>query len=146
MATQVLPTTVVSHLAVHCRQMVEATLIYCQEALMLNKPCLSCNVAMAKPGQSRCFSCAAVKDHERQAHRRAAVSTNAARRMRRAVNNAGSARCAYCRSICAASFIQVDHRIALVDGGTDTESNVQPVCKDCHVDKTTAENNARRAR
>ena len=62
------------------------------------------------------------------------------------MNQAGSARCAYCRSVCAATFIQIDHRIALIDGGQDTEYNVQPVCKDCHVDKTSAEAKARRTR
>lgn len=121
-------------------------MIYCQEALMLNKPCLSCNVAMAKPGQPRCFSCAAVKDHERQAHRRAAVSTNAQRRMRRALNQLGQYRCAQCKVVQPAADLQVDHRIALADGGTDTEHNVQPLCRSCHVAKTSSEAKARRQR
>ena len=112
---------------------------------MLNRPCLTCQTSLAIPGQSRCAPCFATSDKRRTAHRRAAVSNNAASRMRRAVNKAGSAQCAYCRVLFPASYIQVDHHTALADGGTDLDHNVLPACKDCHTAKTTAENKARKA-
>jgi 5-methylcytosine-specific restriction protein A len=110
---------------------------------MLKRPCLDCNVCHARPGQSRCFSCAAVKNHDRTAHRRAAPSTNAQQRVRRAINAVGYARCALCKRVHDATGIEVDHRLPLADGGTNTETNVQPLCKRCHVGKTSAENRAR---
>jgi 5-methylcytosine-specific restriction protein A len=31
---------------------------------------------------------------------------------------------------------EVDHKVPLFKGGTDAEENLQPLCADCHVDKT----------
>lgn len=39
---------------------------------------------------------------------------------------------------------EVDHVVPLFKGGTNDESNLQPLCRPCHVDKTTAD--AREAR
>lgn len=34
---------------------------------------------------------------------------------------------------------EVDHRIPKAEGGTDDESNLQAICRTCHLDKTQAE-------
>jgi 5-methylcytosine-specific restriction protein A len=34
---------------------------------------------------------------------------------------------------------EVDHIVALVNGGADMDSNRQGLCKDCHADKTRAD-------
>jgi 5-methylcytosine-specific restriction endonuclease McrA len=38
---------------------------------------------------------------------------------------------------------QIDHRIPREQGGSNDESNLQPLCKDCHDTKTAAEAKAR---
>ena len=35
---------------------------------------------------------------------------------------------------------EVDHIVPRKLGGTDDDSNLQPICFDCHVEKTTREN------
>lgn len=46
-------------------------------------------------------------------------------------------RCAKCG---AARMLELDHRVPLEDGGEPwAESNVQPLCKSCHREKTVAE-------
>lgn len=42
--------------------------------------------------------------------------------------------------------LEVDHVIPLRDGGDDSPSNLQLLCKSCHCEKTVAENKARRIR
>lgn len=43
------------------------------------------------------------------------------------------------------AFDEVDHRHALEDGGPDVESNCWGLCRACHVHKTNAEDERRRA-
>lgn len=43
-----------------------------------------------------------------------------------------------------ASF-ELDHIVAIADGGEDTDSNVQALCVYCHHQKTIAENDRRRS-
>ncbi|WP_407280595.1 HNH endonuclease signature motif containing protein [Aromatoleum evansii] len=38
---------------------------------------------------------------------------------------------------------EVDHVVALADGGADDDSNLQSLCGDCHKVKTARENSAR---
>lgn len=112
---------------------------------MLNRPCLTCQTALAVPGTSRCRPCGSTFNHARTSHRRTAESTGAARKLRGIVNKRGSASCVYCGDTFYASYIEIDHAVALIDGGTDTPKNVVPACKPCHRDKTTDENKARKA-
>jgi 5-methylcytosine-specific restriction enzyme A len=48
--------------------------------------------------------------------------------------------CALCeqKGLVSAST-QVDHRLPLIDGGTDHETNLWGICEDCHKAKTSAE-------
>lgn len=45
-----------------------------------------------------------------------------------------------CRSCLSNGIVKqaryADHIVALVNGGSDTEDNLQPLCKDCHDAKT----------
>jgi 5-methylcytosine-specific restriction enzyme A len=41
---------------------------------------------------------------------------------------------------------EIDHVIALADGGSDTDDNVQGLCLPCHVAKSTREREQRRGR
>jgi 5-methylcytosine-specific restriction enzyme A len=45
---------------------------------------------------------------------------------------------------CAAPATEVNHRIALADGGTHAASNLESICRDCHRRITAAQNRARR--
>ncbi|WP_405801679.1 HNH endonuclease [Streptomyces sp. NBC_01506] len=65
----------------------------------------------------------------------AAVYSGAAR-LRALVGARGGARCARCGSVALASSVDVDHVHPLARGGEDTDSNVQPLCRDCHMAKT----------
>lgn|SRR5215472_3632566 len=45
--------------------------------------------------------------------------------------------CAGCfRRILAAEKWQVDHRCALINGGPNRETNLEPLCEECHARKT----------
>jgi 5-methylcytosine-specific restriction protein A len=58
----------------------------------------------------------------------------------------GGPLCVACK---AKNFIrlatEVDHIVPKFEGGTDTMSNLQPLCRDCHREKTARENGARLA-
>ena len=47
-------------------------------------------------------------------------------------------RCASCQSLLDETF-ELDHRLALFAGGTNSESNLQCLCKRCHVMKSALE-------
>lgn len=54
----------------------------------------------------------------------------------------------YCAGSCQRKLMlgekwDLDHKIALEDGGENRESNLQPLCKACHQPKTAAENSQR---
>ncbi|MFD4700825.1 HNH endonuclease [Streptomyces niveus] len=65
----------------------------------------------------------------------AAVYSGAAR-LRALVGVRGGARCARCGSVALAGSVDVDHVRPLARGGEDTDANVQPLCRDCHLAKT----------
>ncbi|MFE0020536.1 HNH endonuclease [Amycolatopsis sp. NPDC059021] len=87
---------------------------------------------VAVPGGTRCERCGG--DHRRAAGDRVRQA------VRRAVNRAGRARCASCGRVFPARGVQVDHVLALRDGGRDEPGNVQVLCVGCHADKTEGEN------
>jgi len=47
-------------------------------------------------------------------------------------------KCGHCHSILDASF-EVDHIVALFNGGSNTESNLIALCRNCHGKKTVEE-------
>ena len=48
--------------------------------------------------------------------------------------------CVHCEARGIVSLAtEVDHILALVNGGADMDSNRQGLCKDCHADKTRAD-------
>jgi 5-methylcytosine-specific restriction protein A len=54
-------------------------------------------------------------------------------------------RCVRCLAIGRlTAATQVDHILPLHQGGGDERSNLQPLCHDCHADKSAAERGARR--
>ncbi|WP_217226809.1 HNH endonuclease [Streptomyces anulatus] len=59
-----------------------------------------------------------------------------AARLRALVGARGGARCARCGSLVLADVVDVDHTQPLALGGEDTDTNVQPLCRDCHRIKT----------
>ena len=63
----------------------------------------------------------------------------AAARLRRKVNTVGGSDCVWCGHWYPASLLRIDHRVALCNGGTDTDVNVQPLCLGCHHMKTVEE-------
>lgn len=65
-----------------------------------------------------------------------ANGTQAARRLRAALRRAGWATCARCGLTVLPSAVDVDHIKPLSQGGTDTDSNVQALCRPCHRLKT----------
>lgn len=70
-----------------------------------------------------------------QQHGRARRRTPAAAAMRRKLKADGG-RCAKCGST---RRLEVDHRLALRDGGEDVADNLQILCHDCHAKKSHAE-------
>lgn len=47
--------------------------------------------------------------------------------------------CAGCRCVWVPSRDQIDHKVPREQGGSNDESNLQPLCKTCHDAKTAAE-------
>lgn len=48
-------------------------------------------------------------------------------------------RCAACGCVWVPHRDQIDHKVALEQGGSNEDSNLQPLCKPCHDAKTAAE-------
>lgn len=115
-----------------------------QMATGLPKPCIVCGV-LVRGGAARCAVHAAQQKAAKDARRAARMASGdgAAARVRRAINRAGVASCQVCGGGFLASALRVDHRLALVDGGADTDGNVQVLCTPCHADKTASEARAR---
>lgn len=65
--------------------------------------------------------------------------------IRRRVALAHGYRCAGCGCVWVSSRDQIDHAIPLEQGGSNDDSNLQPLCNACHEAKTAAEA-GRRAR
>ena len=111
---------------------------------MLPQPCLEPGCRTYAYGTSRCNYHEAVKGRVKQAKRKAAGGDGAARRLREALNREGWCVCAACGVDGFAGRYQVDHIVALADGGSDVATNVQALCKACHDAKTAVENKRRR--
>jgi len=54
--------------------------------------------------------------------------------------------CAACGRAWNSRHDQIDHRIPREQGGSNDESNLQPLCHECHAAKTAAEAKARAGR
>ncbi|MEV4976392.1 HNH endonuclease [Streptomyces scopuliridis] len=78
--------------------------------------------------------------------RRRASRRDAAARLRRRVQERGSAWCDWCLGDFPADGVDVDHVRPLSLGGEDIDSNVQVLCHGCHQLKTAAEFGAACAR
>lgn len=114
---------------------------------MFRRPCLAPGCpALACPGRSRCPDHESIRGRAKNARRSRLESGGARSRTRRLLNRQGVGRCARCRGVFAPRRLEVDHVLALEDGGRDEYSNVQTLCHRCHVEKTTEENAARRRR
>ena len=109
----------------------------------MQRPCIEPGCPRLTSQGPRCPGHARAYEQGRRAHRREAPSTRAAARLRRQVQSQGGAECAHCYRWHPAASIEVDHILPLRDGGTDTDGNVQPLCRRHHVEKTTWENRAR---
>ncbi|MGW2633825.1 HNH endonuclease [Streptomyces chattanoogensis] len=71
--------------------------------------------------------------------RRRANRRDAAARLRRRVQERGSAWCDWCLGDFPADEVDVDHVRPLSLGGEDIDSNVQVLCRGCHQLKTATE-------
>lgn len=40
-------------------------------------------------------------------------------------------------------YIQIEHIVALTEGGTNTKDNIRPMCRYCHLEKTAKETSRR---
>ncbi|MFA7765305.1 HNH endonuclease [Streptomyces sp. NRRL S-448] len=78
--------------------------------------------------------------------RRRAARYDAAARLRRRVQERGSAWCDWCLETYGSDDVDVDHVRPLSLGGEDTDGNVQVLCHDCHQLKTSTEFGAAGAR
>ncbi len=104
------------------------------------RPCLDCG-ALGEPGQSRCRVHASTVESER---RQVRGKTPVANKLSRTLRNLPAERCRSCDLVYPPRFLNVDHIVPLIDGGTDVLDNLQILCVDCHRLKTTAEARARR--
>ncbi|MFF1479666.1 HNH endonuclease [Streptomyces sp. NPDC058301] len=84
-----------------------------------------------------------VRTHRARGRRRAA-RYDAAARLRRRVQERGSAWCDWCLGNFPAEGVDVDHVRPLSLGGEDIDSNVQVLCHGCHGLKTSTEFGAAR--
>jgi 5-methylcytosine-specific restriction endonuclease McrA len=111
--------------------------------------CLECR-DWALPGRPRCGlhngQREALRSLDRRLARRARLASGdgVQARMRRVVRKAGEAAYAVCGRVLPAAELEIDHRVALADGGKDVEANVRPLCRADHRVKTTEENRRRR--
>ena len=110
---------------------------------MLPRPCLTCQTEMAVPGGSRCQRCQAVTNRMQYVRRASAPGNGAQKRLRAELNKLGGWRCRECKRHLASSDLEIDHVVALADGGADVDGNVQVLCKPCHAIKTSRENSER---
>ena len=104
--------------------------------LQLPRACMDCGTRTAK-GRTRCQPCLRKIrrkwDRASERRRRERTAEGAARRLRYAVNRDGAATCETCGGYFAAMGIEIDHIVPLADGGTDSESNIRPLCLNCHA-------------
>lgn len=55
-------------------------------------------------------------------------------------------RCSGCGCVWVQGRDQIDHKVPLEQGGSNDDSNLQPLCDDCHKAKTAAEAKTRSGR
>lgn len=77
--------------------------------------------------------------NRRARSRRRAARNDAAARLRRIIERKGAAWCDWCLDDFPAVDVDVDHVRPLSMGGTDTDGNVQVLCRGCHQLKTSTE-------
>ena len=90
---------------------------------------------------TRCKGCTRTKGAAKN-KRRATLAPphGAAATLRRTINQTGAWQCAHCHTTQPATQLDVDHITPLQDGGTDTDNNVQALCRStCHTNKTRTE-------
>ena len=101
------------------------------------KPCLDCGQLSER---SRCPTHHRQHNQQRdRAHttrRRQAPGNGAARRTRDILNRHQQAICRACGLPHHPRNLEVDHITPLGAGGTDTDDNLQILCKPCHAAKT----------
>ena len=117
--------------------------------MFLPRPCVECQ-ALTQPGHTRCPRHENMRrkvwDAGSVAVRKARIKGGgAAARLRRKLNKEGGGSCNHCRLFFPAAALHIDHRVALQNGGTDTDTNLQILCKPCHGNKTIEENQRRRS-
>ncbi|WP_242440887.1 HNH endonuclease [Streptomyces sp. CB02923] len=71
--------------------------------------------------------------------RRRTARYDAAARLRRRVDERSSGWCDWCLGDFPADVVEIDHVRPLSMGGTDTDGNVQALCRGCHRLKTSTE-------
>jgi 5-methylcytosine-specific restriction endonuclease McrA len=98
---------------------------------------------MARPGEARCQAHLRARNLDHHARRNSRPGDGAARRLRRHLNRDGWGECGTCRREYPASDLEVDHRVALADGGTDYASNVWALCTPHHRAKSAEERRSR---
>jgi 5-methylcytosine-specific restriction endonuclease McrA len=109
------------------------------------RPCIEPGCTLLAERGSRCRAHSKARGAVKNRRRRAlAPPGGAAGQLRRALDRAGIGTCATCLATLAAKALEVDHHIALSDGGRDSHDNLVILCRDCHVAKTTAEGRRRR--
>ena len=122
-----------------------AFLLY-REDTMFNKACAIADcLHYAEPGLSRCTAHAVEQRRGKWKKRASAPGNGAAKRLRGQVNRHPRIACPVCALHFEPSSIEVDHKVPLIDGGADIESNVWAICKGCHHQKTAREATARAA-
>jgi len=114
--------------------------------MTLPQPCLETGcMVLSYDGRSRCAAHTKARGAAKNAKRRNGGGERAQARMRYRLKSLDASVCWLCRIEFRASALQVDHILALADGGVDTESNLQVLCKPCHDNKSADENKRRRA-
>ncbi|MGW3930140.1 HNH endonuclease [Streptomyces microflavus] len=102
--------------------------------------CLDCREWATRKGRCPDHHKAYENTRSRQSHRkrREAIARghNAAALLRKVVRKAVAGTCARCGGTFLPSQVDIDHIKPLALGGEDVATNVQVLCKRCHVIKT----------
>ena len=115
------------------------------QEMKLPRQCLDCG-ALTQAGKSRCavHHRAKRKVWDRGAvlnrKRRMQNGDGAAARLRAQVNREGGGYCTICNDLYPAPMLNVDHIIRMANGGSDTDDNLQILCKYHHNIKSRQEN------
>ena len=117
------------------------------QEMKLPRQCLDCG-AITQAGKSRCavHHRAKRKVWDRGAvlnrKRRMQNGDGAAARLRAQVNREGGGYCTICNDLYPAPMLNVDHIIRMANGGSDTDDNLQILCKYHHNIKNRLENSS----